>query len=433
MLPGAVLYTSREMSPERCDRGIGAPWTLTDWAAIGLLMVLALVPRTVNLLGLDPFIDEAAWTDWAFRQFELTSPRTWIIPLVTDGRPPLLFVWWMVPFGAVVDNGILAGRLASAVAGALCGAALYGLGRELASRTLGVTAGILWALSPFTVFFSRIAADDALLTSLAILATWASVCLARRPASRPGRSAGSAWRWRSSPRRTGCCWPPRRRSPSSCSAGRWRGGSTSDRCGDVRGRADRQRAAAAGGAPLLQQVALQHRLIPPGTGRDLLWSNLEVAAGWAETYVGTVSCCWRAGILAGTGVSPGGLLFVGLLGGGLMLLLRASRRRCSRGTCSSWRFPRSCWRPSPSSAQAGWPSGCRPCLGGRLAASVVVVALVLAAMLGRQTDLLLEVVRQPDEAKIPGSEHMGYVEYWFAVYGLGQVVDDSARRARGVR
>src|SRR3954465_3796706 len=60
-------------------------WTSLDTLAVVLLSLLALVPRTVNLLGLDPFVDEAAWTDWALRQFEIAAPRTWFIPLLTDG------------------------------------------------------------------------------------------------------------------------------------------------------------------------------------------------------------------------------------------------------------------------------------------------------------------------------------------------------------
>ena len=291
-----VLYTSREMSPERCDQGVGAPWTLTDWAAIGLLTVLALVPRTVNLLGLDPFIDEAAWTDWAFRQFELTSPRTWIIPLVTDGRPPL-FVWLIVPFGAVVDNGILAGRLASAMAGVLSAVALYVLGRELASRTRRRRGGDPLGAQPVHRLLlahrrRRLAADpDGDPGS-------PGPASASRAAPAPaGALCGLAWRWPSWPRRTACCWQSRRCWRSSCSAGRWRGGRTSGRCWrGVRGRAGRRaRRCCSGVMPLLQQVATAP--VIPWSGRDLLPATWRSRPAGRRRSSATVSAVAGAGLV----------------------------------------------------------------------------------------------------------------------------------------
>ena len=112
-----------------------------------------------------------------------------------DGRPPL-YLWLLVPFSAVVDNGFVAGRLLTALTDVLCALALYALGRELASRTVGaLVAAILWALSPLPIFFARIAVDDSLLTLMAVLTTLAAVRLARAPTVttgalvRPGHGA----------------------------------------------------------------------------------------------------------------------------------------------------------------------------------------------------------------------------------------------------
>ena len=46
-------------------------WTLVDAVVLVLLAALALLPRTINLLGMDPFVDEAATLDWALRLYEL--------------------------------------------------------------------------------------------------------------------------------------------------------------------------------------------------------------------------------------------------------------------------------------------------------------------------------------------------------------------------
>jgi hypothetical protein len=71
-------------------------------------------------------------------------------------------------------------------------------------------------------------------------------------------------------------------------------------------------------------------------------------------------------------------------------------------------------------------------LGGAraaLATSVVVVVLGIAVALSERSDLVVAVVQDPAHAHIRGSEHEGYVENWFALYGLGRVVEEL--RARG--
>ena len=59
-----------------------------------------------------------------------------------------------------------------------------------------------------------------------------------------------------------------------------------------------------------------------------------------------------------------------------------------------------------------------------------MVAVGLAAVLAERSELALAVVQDPAQAKIPGSEHMAYVENWFAVYGLGQVAEELRAQGR---
>jgi hypothetical protein len=399
--------------------------------------VLALVPRTVNLLGLDPFVDEAAWTDWAFRQFELTSPRTWIIPLVTDGRPPL-FVWLMVPFGLVVDNGMLAGRLAAAVAGAASAGALYALGRELASRTVGAVAAILWALSPFAIFFVRIAADDALLTLLTILTTWASVCLARRPSLTTGTLCGATLALAVFAKTTGVLLAA---APLLALV-------LLGRPLDWRTYVRPLGAAIAAGLvvsaplllgvlPLLQQVAI-HTAAPassPGLHGNLLWGNLEVSAGWLETFVGNSFLVWVGiGLVLALLFRQRGLLFAALLGGGLIAVLLSVTTPLFARYLLFLAFPAyllAAYAIERASQLVRWLPG-RPGPSGdrlRRAAGVAVVVVGLALALGERAGLGVEIVRDPAQARIPGSEHMGYVENWYAVYGMGQIVDEIRARS----
>jgi 4-amino-4-deoxy-L-arabinose transferase-like glycosyltransferase len=413
------------MTTDRDSRGC-TRWTTIDAFAAVLLVLMALVPRTVNLLGLDPFVDEASWTDWAFRQFELAAPRTWVIPLVTDGRPPL-FVWWMVPFGAVVDNGILAGRLAAATAGALTAVALYGLGREVSSRTLGATAAILWALSPYSVFFARIAADDALLTLLAVLTTWASIVLARRPSATAGALCGLSLALTVFAKTTGVMLAS---VPilALLLVGRPRAWLTYLRpllAALVVG-AVVSAPLLIGVLPLLQQVAI-HTGSSSSTGRDLLRGNLEVAAGWAVTFLGEGFL-----VLVGLGavlalvLRQRALLYLGLLGLILVPALLAVTAPLFARYLLFLSFPAYLLAAYPIERAirlAARLPGMRLADGQARPTVVVAVMVVgLALALGQRADLMIDIVRDPVQARIPGSEHVGYVENWYAVYGLGQVV-----------
>ncbi|MFN8637634.1 MAG: glycosyltransferase family 39 protein [Chloroflexota bacterium] len=413
-------------------------WSLLDLLAVAVLALVATVPRTANLLGLDPFVDEASWTDWALRLLEPGSPRTWLIPVLTDGRPPL-FVWTIAPFGALVDNGIVAGRLAASLAGVLSTVALYGLGREIASRTLGLCAALLWALSPFTVFFSRIAADDPLLTLLAILTAWASVRLARQPTTTTGALCGVALALAVLAKTVGVLLavaPPL----AILMLGRPR---------------EWQRylrplgAAFAAGllvssplflgiAPMLQQVSL-HTGSSRTDGAGLLADNLAVTAGWLETFAG-----WRFLALTGLGliltlvVRQWALLYVALLGAVVELALLDVTTPLFARYLLFGSFPFYLLAAYPVERVAAlaarpprsWPL--RPVIPAalRYAAATLVLLAGLVVALGERAELAVGVVLAPATARIPGSEHVGYVENWYATYGLGQVVGELRARAK---
>jgi hypothetical protein len=429
-------YTSRDMSEKRCSTGAAttSAWTVIDTIAVVLLVLLALVPRTVNLLGLDPLIDEASTTDWAFRQFELASPRTWLIPILTDGRPPLA-TWLMVPFGAFVDNGILAGRLAAAIAGALSAGALYALGRELASRTVGAVAAILWAVSPFPVFYARVAVDDALLTLLVMLTTWASVCLARRPTVRTGALCGLCLALAVLTKTTAVLLAAAPvlaiimlGQPSG-----WRAYVRPLLAAFVAGLIV-DAPLLLGVLPLLAQVGL-HTGSSSSTGGDLLRENLTIVAGWAQSFVGNVFLLLTGlGLLLTLLLRQWGLLYVGLLGGSLILVLLGITTTLFARYLLFLAFPAYLLAAYPieraSMAMQRLPLPPATQKTVRTAVSAVVVVVGLAVALGERADLAVAVVRDPAQANIPGSEHMGYVENWFAVYGLGPVVDELRARGR---
>lgn len=410
-------------------------WTPVDAGLLVLLAVLALLPRTVNLLGMDPFVDEASSLDWALRLYELTSPRTWFLSVLLDGRPPLYF-WLIVPFGLVVDNGFVAGRLAALLADVGCVLTLYLLGRQVGSRTVGAVTAAMWSVSALPIFMSRIAVDDSLLTTMAVLSTIASVRLARKPTPTAGAVCGLALGLTVLTKTNGIFVVIA--VPLAIA---------------VLGRPSEWRAYArplavacvAGAIPLLPMVPGVASLVRQaadhtGSGRQvaeaLFSRNLGIVAGWMETYTGN-----RFLVVVGVGVAlallyrQAGMVFVALLGlGVLAIILEVTGTMFSRRLLLP-AFPAFLLAAS-AIERVSYLAGRglrRIGVGNRRVHAVVgavIVALGLVFALEERADLAVAVVRDPARAPIPGSEHIAYFENWFAVHGLGQVADELRARGR---
>lgn len=405
-----------------------------DGLCLVVLALVAAVPRTVNLLGLDPFVDEAAWVDWALRQFDWASPPTWLVSVFKDGRPPL-FVWLVAPVGAVVDNGMLAGRLASALAGVASVLALYGLGRELASRAVGFAAALLWAVSPYTVFFARVAADDATLALTTILATWASVRFARRPTALTGACCGLALALAVLAKTSGLLMaaaPPL----AVLLLGRpreWRRYLRPLGWAVVVGLA-LTGPLLLGLSQLLDQVALHTPSAQTKKESSFLF-NLGLLGFWADVYAGSA---FQVAAAAGLGLALArrqrGLLFAALLA----VIVIAPMLRISTSL-----FPRylifglfpafllAGFALDRAAGVAGWllaraASAPRPLQAG---AHGVLVAAGLAVVMAGHLALTRAIVVDPPRAPLPNTEHFRYVEQWYAVYGLGRIVDELRARA----
>ena len=426
----AVPRAARTQKQRRTDRA--AIGRLELALVIGLAIVAA-VPRCINLLGLDPFIDESSWVDWATREFEPTVLASWLAPLLHDGRPPLHF-WLMLPIAAVVENGFLAGRLAAALAGVASTLALYGLGREITSRTAALGAALLWALSPYTVLFARIAADDALLALVAILATWSSIVLARRPTIKSGIVLGMMLGLGALTKTTGAMFvlaPPL----AILVAGHPRNWRTY--VWPLATGALVSIIAVAPIVPWLPQVLaeLGRHAAPAGTGWKSAHSEHEIATVWLYQFVGAgLPILAGIGLLAAVGWRQSMLLLVTLLGALWLGLLLATGTSLFARYFLFGVFPvfllagytldrlatllgRAVGRASPGNTSAS------------TAARVAIVIVGVGVVLWSRADLLHDVMMDPARAAIPEGEHFRYVEQWLAVYGLGQVADEL--RARG--
>jgi len=111
--------------------------------------------------------------------------------IYTLGRNPadvshgkLLTYYWLGLFETGRTSALETARLAMALAALLTIAAVAAAGRTLFGARAALIAPAVYAITPFAVFFERMALADPLATALAALAAWHSVLLARAPSRR---------------------------------------------------------------------------------------------------------------------------------------------------------------------------------------------------------------------------------------------------------
>lgn len=143
-------------------------WKITLFILLGIT-VFAFIIRIFNLNELPVFADEAIYVRWAQIIKNETTLR--FIPL-SDGKQPL-FMWTLWPMLSFFADPLVAGRTLSAITGTgtLLGIflATYLL---FQNKKASLLAAGLYALSPFAVFFDRMALVDSMLSLFGI---WAFV------------------------------------------------------------------------------------------------------------------------------------------------------------------------------------------------------------------------------------------------------------------
>ena len=153
-------------------------------AEILLVILLALALRLYDLLILPIFLDEATYLNWAAEIWDQRTLMALFIPMTDDGKQPL-FMWLAGGVSYVFPDPLMAGRVVSALAGALSAAGVYLAGRWLAGGTAGLIGGLLYAVVPFNVFYDRLALVEALLNSAGVWTLALSIYLSSRAKSLP--------------------------------------------------------------------------------------------------------------------------------------------------------------------------------------------------------------------------------------------------------
>ena len=137
----------------------------------GLIAILYLATRLINLGIIPIFTDEAIYSHWA--QIALHDPGNRFISL-EDGKQPL-FIWFDAISQKFVDDPLIAGRLVSVVAGFGSLVGIYLLSRHLFNQKTAILSALLYVILPFTLLYDRMALFDSLLTMFGIWSIFLSV------------------------------------------------------------------------------------------------------------------------------------------------------------------------------------------------------------------------------------------------------------------
>ncbi len=137
------------------------------------LLVGYLILRLPNLTLQPIFADEAIYIRWA--QVMRAEPTLRFVSL-SDGKTPL-FMWTMIPLLKFIHDPLFAGRFLSVISGMFTMLGVYFLSRKVFSKRAAYWAALLYMLTPYTVFFDRMALVDSMLASFTVWAVYFTVWL----------------------------------------------------------------------------------------------------------------------------------------------------------------------------------------------------------------------------------------------------------------
>ena len=137
------------------------------------LVALYFILRLPNLTLQPIFADEAIYIRWA--QVMRAEPTLRFLPLF-DGKTPL-FMWIMIPFLKFVQDPLLAGRLLSVVSGFFTLMGVFFLSKKVFNIRTAFWASLLYVITPYTVFFDRMALVDSMLSGFTIWVVYFAIWL----------------------------------------------------------------------------------------------------------------------------------------------------------------------------------------------------------------------------------------------------------------
>lgn len=144
-------------------------------SALLAIVFLYFFIRLPELVSQPIFADEAIYVRWA--QVMRSEPTLRFVSL-SDGKTPL-FMWLMIPMFKVFDDPLFAGRLLSVISGLATLMGVFVLASRLFSLRVGLWSAFIYAITPYTVFFDRMALVDSMLATFTIWSMVFAVWLLR--------------------------------------------------------------------------------------------------------------------------------------------------------------------------------------------------------------------------------------------------------------
>lgn len=120
--------------------------------------------RLPNLTLQPIFADEAIYVRWA--QVMKAEATLRFLPL-SDGKTPL-YMWTLIPMFKIFDDPLYAGRFLSMISGFATLLGAFFLGWKFFSIRAGLWSALFIAVTPFMVFFDRMALVDSMLAAFSL-------------------------------------------------------------------------------------------------------------------------------------------------------------------------------------------------------------------------------------------------------------------------
>ena len=143
-----------------------------------LLILIAgyFILRLPNLTLQPIFADEAIYVRWA--QVMKAEPTLRFVS-VTDGKTPL-FMWMMIPLFKVFKDPLFAGRFLSVISGFFTLIGVFFLSKKVFNIKAAFWAALFYVITPYTVFFDRMALVDSMLAGFTIWVIYFAIWLGEK-------------------------------------------------------------------------------------------------------------------------------------------------------------------------------------------------------------------------------------------------------------
>lgn len=150
--------------------------TIKDIMILLGLVVLYALTRLINLDNLPIFSDEGIYVHWSQVAWKDASMR---FISVTDGRQPLQ-TWGTIPFLKLFESqALIAGRLFSVTTGLFALSGVVASAWYFFNKKTAYIAGFLYIITPYFLFYDRIALVDSAINGFTIWMFFLSVVMAR--------------------------------------------------------------------------------------------------------------------------------------------------------------------------------------------------------------------------------------------------------------